>query len=239
MVANIIPSEFNRRLAELIRSSIVADKSYVAARVAFWRFVGFGIVVFGIGTSIGASFYGYSYVNGNSDTLTVFSSTLSNALSEVQITASAEGVVEVEPREVSLAKDQTISIDRNSRLHLDPGAQIQVGGEIQVQTPSISVPQSTPSRAPPKVPMITNFTVFKRVPFESGHVMTGWVFLTSAQKAPTSQYCYYTKNAEASGLDVVLDIGEDQKIETPKTIPKEFDMVAAFNRCVWFKNEPL
>jgi len=85
--------------------------------------------------------------------------------------------------------------------------------------------------------MITNFTVFKRVPFENGHVMTGWVFLTSAQKAPTSQYCYYTENAEASGLDVVLDIAQDQKIEKPKTMPKGFDMLAAFNRCVWLSSE--
>jgi hypothetical protein len=239
MVANILPTEFNRRLADLLRTRIIADKSYIAARVAFWRLVGFGILVFGMGASVGACFYGYSHINDNSDTLTVFSSTLSSALSQLQLMASAEGIVEVEPHEISLAKGQTISIDSNSRLHLDPAAQIQVRGEVQVHTPPISIPQSTRSRAPPKVPMITNFTVFKRVPFENGYVMTGWVFLTSAQKAPTSQYCYYTKSPDDSGLDVVLDIAEDQKVETPKGIRKEFDMLAAFNRCVWFKSEPL
>ncbi|SRR5258708_995050 len=236
MAVNVASTEFNQRLSEFVRISIAADKSYIAARVAFWRLVGFGILVFGIGTAIGVGFYGYSYVNGNSDTLALFSSAFSNALSEVELRASAEGIVQVEPHEISLAKGQTIFIDNNSRLHLDPAAKIEVGGEIQVQTPSISIPQSTPARAPPKVPMITNFTVFKKVPFDGGSVMTGWVFLTSAQKAPTSQYCYYTTNAETSGLDVVLDIAEDQKIEKPKTIPQGFDMLAAFNRCVWFKS---
>ena len=146
---NIVSTEFNRRLGQLIRNNMIVDRSYIAARVTFWRLVGCGIFVFGVGTSIGVGFYGYSYVNGNSDTLAVFSSTLSRALSEVQLTASAEGLVQVEPRAVSLAKDQTISIDSNSRLHLDPAAQIQVGGEIQVQTPSISAPPSTPVHAPP------------------------------------------------------------------------------------------
>ena len=232
---NIASTDFNERLSQLIHNSITANKSYIAAKVAFWRLVGFGILVFGIGTAIGVGFYGYSYVNGNSDTLALFSSTFSKALSEVQLQASAEGIVQVEPRELLLAKGQTILLDRNSRLHLDPEAQIQVGGEIQVQTPSISVPQSTPTRVPSKIPMITNFTVFKKVPFENGSVMTGWVFLTSAQKAPTSQYCYYTESADNSGL--VLDIAEDQRIEKPKIMPKGFDMLAAFNRCVWFRSE--
>jgi hypothetical protein len=79
--------------------------------------------------------------------------------------------------------------------------------------------------------------VFKRVPLGDGSVMTGWKFLTSNQKAPSNQYCYYTENSDISDVDIVLDIAENQKVETPKTMPKGFDMVAAFNRCVWFKGE--
>jgi hypothetical protein len=85
-------------------------------------------------------------------------------------------------------------------------------------------------------PTISNFTVFKRVPFEQGMIMTGWVFLTSAQKAPSAQFCYYTQNADTFG-NVDLDIAKDQKMEMPRTIPEGFDILAAFNRCVWFKGE--
>jgi hypothetical protein len=39
--------------------------------------------------------------------------------------ASAEGTVQVEPREVALAKGQTIALDSNSRLLLDPESKIR------------------------------------------------------------------------------------------------------------------
>jgi hypothetical protein len=66
--------------------------------------------------------------------------------------------------------------------------------------------------------------------------MTGWDFLTSTKKAPSTQYCYYTQSADTFG-NVDIDIARDQKMETPKRIPPGFDMLAAFNRCVWFKGE--
>ena len=64
--------------------------------------------------------------------------------------------------------------------------------------------------------------------------MTGWIFLTSAQKSPTNQYCYYTEDAETPGLKVSFDLGEDHVPKGPKTTPKGFDVAAAYGRCVWF-----
>jgi hypothetical protein len=238
MAVRIPLSEFNQRLSEFIRSRINADRSYFAARVAFWRLVGLGILAFSVGAAIGVGFYGYSYVVGNSDNLALLSSEFSKALSTVELRTSAEGVVQVEPHEISLAKGQTITFDSNSRVVLDPTAKIQVNGEIQVQAPSISAPQSaTTPKVPSMVPSITNFTVFKRVPFDNGSVVTGWVFLTSIQKAPSTQYCYYTESGDISDVDIILDIAENQNMETPKTKPKSFDMTAAFARCVWFKGD--
>jgi hypothetical protein len=232
---NIAPTEFNRRLGDLLRNAVAADESYVQGKAAFWRFIGIGILAFGLGAAVSLILFGYSYITARSDNMSLLSSVFSSALSQVQLQASGEGSVHLDPHEISLAKGQTVSFDRNSRLVLDPAAKIQVSGEIQVQTLSISAPQNAPVRTAARIPQITNFTVFKRVPFADGVVMTGWVFLTSTQKSPTSQYCYYTLNGETSGLDVIFDIAEDQKIEAPKTAPKGFDMLSAFNRCVWFK----
>ena len=39
-------------------------------------------------------------------------------------------------------------------------------------------------------------------------------------------------------VGVALDIAEDQKLLTPKSVPQGFDMLAAFNRCVWFDGDP-
>jgi hypothetical protein len=141
----------------------------------------------------------------------------------------------LQPSELSLAKGQTISLEPGSRVLLDPTAKVRADGEIQVQGPSISATQA-PRRAAP-TPVITNFTVFKNVPFEKGSVMTGWKFLTSAQKMPTHQYCYYIEELEASPLEPVVFFAADEKLDLPKQLPKGFDVDAAFKKCVWFKRE--
>src|SRR5262249_1567275 len=131
----------------------------------------------------------------------------------------------------------TVSLEPNTRVLLDPSAKVFADGQLQVQAPSISMPR-TPTPAPtPRTPMITNFEVFKSIPFDKGSVMTGWVFLTSTQRSPTHQHGYYTENRESPGLNIDIDIGTDGQLELPKTKPKDFDLEAAFNRCVWFQAE--
>jgi hypothetical protein len=85
------------------------------------------------------------------------------------------------------------------------------------------------------MPLVTNFTVFKSVPFEKGMVMTGWKFLTSAQTTPTDQYCYYTVGLNTPGFNVRVDIGTDGELVTPQSLPPGFDINAAFAKCVWFR----
>jgi hypothetical protein len=120
---------------------------------------------------------------------------------------------------------------------LDPTAKVRADGEIQVQIPSVSALDSTTPRRAATTPMITNFTVFKEVDFDKGQVVTGWKFLTSAQKFPTTQYCYYTEKLEASLFEPVVDIGRNEDLDPPKQLPQGFDIAAAFKKCVWFKRE--
>jgi hypothetical protein len=232
---NLIPTELNQRLASAVRYSLSADRFYISGKAGFWRLVGLGLVTFAVGVAAGFSFYGYSYITQSSDALNVLSSTFSKALAEVQLRGVAEGTVQLEPNEISLAKDQTLSLDPTSRVLLDPTAKVHADGEIRVQAPSISTAQG-PRRAAP-TPVITNFTVFKRVPFENGEIMTGWTFLTSAQKIPTYQYCYYTEKLEASPLEPVVFFAADERLDPPKKLPKGFNIDAAFKKCVWFNRE--
>jgi hypothetical protein len=234
---NLIPTELNQRLANAVRYSVAADRFYIAGKAGFWRLVGVGLVGLGIGAAVGIGFYGYSHVSRNSENLKSLSVAFSKALSEVRLQATAEGTVQLEPREITLAPGQTISLDPNSRLLLDPSARVTVDGEIKIQGPSISLPQATPSRSSSSIPTITNFTVFKSVPFDKGSVQTGWIFLTSAQKSPTDQYCYYTEALDTPGRDIHLDIGTNGKLEKPKVLPNSFDANAAFSNCVWFRDE--
>jgi len=145
--------------------------------------------------------------------------------------------VQIEPHEITLAEGQTISLDNTSRLLLDSKATIAVEGEITLPVLPVSVPQSVPGATSSETPVITNFTVFKSVPYNKGDVLTGWKFLTSAQKLPTSQYCYYTEQSDSSPLEPVVFIGEDEKLTRPKQLPGGFDIKAAFNKCVWFNRD--
>jgi hypothetical protein len=231
---DIASTDLNRRLSEALRSRIAADRLAIGGRAGFFRLVGLGLILFGIGNALGIGFYGYSSISRNSENLSALSSTFSKALSEVELRSTAVGTVQLMPNELSLAKGQMVSLDSNARLLLDPKATVTADGELRVQAPSVSSPQNTTPRSTSKTPNITNFTVFKTVPLDKGAVVTGWIFLTSAQKSPTSQYCYYTENAETPGLNVSFDLGEDKIPITPKTSPKGFDVSAAFGRCVWF-----
>jgi hypothetical protein len=233
----LIPNKLNQRLANAVRYSVAADRFYIAGKAGFWRLVGVGLIGLGVGAAVGIGFYGYSFVSRSSENLNSLSSAFSKALSEVRLRATAEGTVQLEPREIVLAQGQTISLDPNSRLLLDPSAKVLADGEIKIQGPSISLPPATPSRSASTIPTITNFTVFKSVPFDKGTVQTGWIFLTSAQRSPTDQYCYYTEASDTPGRNVMLDIGTNEKMEKPKILPNSFDVVAAFRNCVWFRAE--
>lgn len=234
---NIAPVGLNRRLAESVKSRIAAEEFFIAGQTAFWRLVGVGLIAFGFGCAVGTAFYGYSYVARNSENISVLASTFSKALSQVQLHAAAEGTVTIEPKELSLAKDQVISLDPDSRVLLDPSARVLADGELQVHVPSVSIPRVSKQQGSSGVPTITNFEVFKSVPFDKRSVMTGWAFLTSTQRAPTYQHCYYTQSAETPEINIDLGIGYNGEREKPKTKPKDFDLEAAFDKCVWFKGE--
>jgi hypothetical protein len=234
----LVSTELNQRLASALRYSVSADRFYISGRAGFWRLVGLGLVTCATGVAVGLGFYGYSHVTRNADSANIFASTFSKALAEVQLRAVAEGTVQLDPSELSLAKDQTISLDPSSRVLLDPAAKVRADGEIQVQTPSVSpLENTTTTRRVARTPTIANFTVFKEVDFDKGQVVTGWKFLTSAQKSPTTQYCYYTEKLEASLLEPVVYIGLNEELDPPKQLPQGFDITAAFKKCVWFRRE--
>jgi hypothetical protein len=148
---------------------------------------------------------------------------------------SADGVVQFDPHEIALAKGQEITFDPTSRLQLDSAAKVIADGDVRIQMPNISVPQNSAPRAKGGAPTLTNFTIFKSVPFEKGVVQTGWKFLTGAQRSPTTQYCYYQEAGDNPDVSVRIDIGLDEKIQQSKSISKSFDIAAAFSKCVWFR----
>jgi hypothetical protein len=216
-----------------------AELSVVSGRSAFWKSIGIGVLGFGAGMALGIGFYGYSFVTRSSSQLEVFSSAFQKTLSTIELHGTADGKIEVTSPELTLAKGGTVAFDSSSRLLLDPAAKVLADGEIRVQAPAISTPRTPTPKNPAQTKTIANFTVFKTVPFDQGDVLTGWIFLTSAQESPTQQYCYYNERSDNSDLAIRIDLATDGTPETNKTTPRAFDTAAALAKCVWFKKEGL
>jgi hypothetical protein len=236
---NLMPSKLNEALASSVQNKLAAEAFYISGKSGFWRAIGVGLLGLGVGSAAGLGFYGYSFVTRNDDNLAVLSTAFSKALSEVQLHGSVDGAVKFEPHEIALSKGQTIAFDPTSRLQLDPNAKVVADGDIKLQMPNISVPQNAAPRSKGIAPTITNFTIFKSVPFDKGVVQTGWKFLTSAQRSPTSQYCYYQESGDNPDVSVRIEVGVDEKLQPSKSLSKSFDSAAAFNKCVWFKKDTL
>ncbi len=234
---NISPTTLNRQLARFVQDKIAAELFFTCGRSGFWRAVGVGLIGFGLGAGVGLGCYGYSFITRETNNLDLLSAAFVKALSQVQLRGAADGVVHLEPNEITLAPEQSVKIDSGSRLRLDPEAKVLADGELKVQAPTVSLPQSVTPKNVGRTPTITNFTIFKSVPFEKGNILTGWMFLTSAQKLPTTQYCYYNESGDDSDFSIRINIGTDEKMDVPKTPIKAFAIATAFSKCVWFKKD--
>ena len=176
---NVIPTDLNRKLAGALRYSVAAEALRVAGQSGFWRLIGIGLLVFGMGVAFGASFYGYALVMRNSENLTTLSSIFAKAFSEVQLHGVAQGTVELDRKELPLSPGGIIGLSSDSRLILDPKAKVSADGELKIQVPpamsSFASPTVPPNRRTPAQPIV-NFTIFKTMVFDKGSVMTGWKF---------------------------------------------------------------
>jgi hypothetical protein len=79
---------------------------------------------------------------------------------------------------------------------------------------------------------VTDYVIFKNVPFGKGRVQTGWHFKDSEQKAPDLQFCHYVEALNASS-EAILVLGYDGKFQAPESPPPTLDVKAAFANCVW------
>jgi hypothetical protein len=229
----------NKALAQALSARISSELAVTSGRSAFWKAIGFGFIGLGMGAAVGIGLYGYSLITRNSDQMTAFSFAFQKALSKIEFQGTAVGKVELNVPQLTLAKGATVSIDPSSRLLIDPNAKVTADGEIRVHAPSISIPRSPSPKSLAQSRTISNFTVFKTVPFDRGDVVTGWNYLTSAQEVPTQQYCYYHQRGDNSDVAIQINLANDGIPDTERSAPKSFDYGAATVKCVWFNKGQL
>ena len=198
----------NRVLASAVNARIKSDARLLNARAALYRLAGIGIVCALAGVGVGAAFYGYSYTSDPTFPTAKVANTVAEALSKV--TLKTEGTVK-----------------------LDPESTLAVGGRSEIPTPT---PAQLGAGAAPdsKAAVVTNFTVFKNVPFGSGQVVTGWNFSSSEQRSPNHQYCYYSEQIDGTSK-VTIDLGENGRALPQAKARTNVDPAVAYSNCVWFK----
>jgi hypothetical protein len=97
-------------------------------------------------------------------------------------------------------------------------------------TPGQLQPQTRPASNAKVV--VTNYTVFKTVSFQSGVVVTGWRFDDSNTTAPRRQYCYFEPSMSGSVNNYIM-IGEDGHALSKTKELRGVNLEAAASNCVW------
>ena len=200
----------NRVLASAVNARIKSDARLHNAQAALYRLAGLGLAVALTGAGIGAALYGYAQTRGPAADAEVVAQAVAAALSG--LTLKAEG---------------TVKLDPDARLATGGGGPSEVPRPTEAQLGGGAVPVS-------QAAVLTNFTVFKNVPYGSGQVVTGWNFTSSDQKAPAHQYCYYSEQIDGTSK-VTIDLGENGRSVAQTRGRANVDPRVAYSNCVWFK----
>lgn len=198
----------NRVLASAVNARIKSDARLLNARAAGYRLAGAGGFCALLGIAIGAVLWGYAQTRGPAADADRVASAIAQALSG--LTLKTEGTVK-----------------------LDPNSTVGLGGRSEIPTPT---PAQLGANAVPdsKAAVLTNFTVFKNVPFGQGQVVTGWNFTSSEQKSPSHQYCYYSEQLDGTSK-VTIDLGENGRYLPQAKNRANVEPTTAYTNCVWFK----
>jgi hypothetical protein len=202
-------TEENRVLASTVNARIRSESRKQNAQAAMYRSAGMGILLALAGVGVGAAFYGYSWISDPTSQTDKIARTVAAAMSTV--TFKTEG---------------TVKLDPESKLEV-AGGRSEVPTPTEAQLGAGATPES-------KAAVLTNFTVFKNVPFNQGQVVTGWNFTSSAQKSPAHQYCYYSEQLDGTSK-VTIDLGENGRMMPQSKARANVDPNLAYANCVWFK----
>lgn len=235
----------NRALAGAINRRVHADASLVQGKAALWKFLGIGGLLGLAGAGVGAALFGYSYVTDNTLAADRIAAALTKSLNEATIKTDGTvkvldgGVVELAKGGiVEMADDATVKLDNTAMIKIDPKSKIQAVGKLDVDMSQVQQASTGGNggggRTESGATITTAFTVFKSVPSSGGRVVSGWNFSPNDMKTPTEQYCYYTREANDSSVNVNLGKnGSFVQAASAQTVG--LNAREEFRNCVWYR----
>jgi hypothetical protein len=225
-----------RGFAAIINSRLIAEARVARAKSFAWVCAGATIAIALTGLGVAVAFIGYSHLNNLSPAADLISRSIADALQRTELTSVVSGTMALNPNsEIKLAPSQIVHLNEGAAVRLDPSSSVRIIGNLKVDVPQPSKQQlqlDTTSQSE-QVPF-TEYTVFRDVNYERGHVVTGWNYDLADSMRPTSQICYYEESA-AQGVSARYTMSANNYPRRPSALTKvSFDFDGALANCIWF-----
>lgn len=207
----------NRRIARAGRAE--------AARSFLVRAAGWGLLLAGAGCALGAVTVALAMARAPHAGAEAIAAVLGRALTETPLKVTGD---------VRLGGAPTVALAPDAAVGLGPDARVTVTGKVEADP----IPRPAPdvlAGSAGETAVVTNFTIFKSVPYKGGSVVTGWRFASSGERRPSAQYCYFTQDLGDTDTAVRFSLAFDG-VPNPKAIARKgFDPAHARQSCIWFQ----
>jgi hypothetical protein len=225
-----------RGIAAAINSRLAAE-SRIARAIAFgWLCAGaaIGLCFAGLGCAFG--FVGYSHMISVKPSAELTARALVEAFERTKLKTVVVGSMSLaHDSELKLAASQTVHLSEGAIVKLDPSSSVRIVGNLKVDVPQPSKQQLQldATSKTDELPF-TNYTIFRDVNYEKGHVVTGWHYDLSDTARPKTQVCYYQQSVER-GLSAKYTLAINNSPQRPSALTKvSFNFDGALANCIWF-----
>jgi hypothetical protein len=230
------PEDELRGFAAAINSRLAAEAVVARAMSFAWICAGAMISIALTGLGVAAAFVGYSHLNSLTDAADLISHSIADALQNAELKSVVTGKMALDPNsEIKLASNQIVGLSEGTTVKLDPNSSVRIIGNMKVDVPQPSKQQlqvDTTSQSE-QLPF-TEYTVFRDVDYEKGHVVTGWRYDLTDQMRPQSQICYY-EESHSRRVSARYTLAINNYPRRPSELTKvSFNFDGALANCIWF-----
>jgi len=225
-----------RGFATAVHSRLVADSRIAGAMAFTWLCAAISIALCLAAAGLVIAFSGYAQLFSKTTGAELTARAFARAIEGVRMKATISGTMSFAPNaELRLAEGQTVGLSKDAVVKLDPESAVHIIGNLRIDAPQPSNRQlqlGALSKSD-EVPF-TNYTIFRDVSYDKGHVVTGWDYDLTDTTRPKSQFCYYSQNIE-KGITAKYIIAVNDAPRRPSALAKlSFDFDGALSNCIWF-----
>src|SRR5262245_32603224 len=175
-----------QRLATFLNSRLAAESRVARAQAFAWLCGGVAIAVCLAGFGCALALVGYGHTLAVRPAAELTARALADAMQRTKLKTTVSGRMSLSSdSELTLAAGQTVRLNDDAIVKLDPSSSVRIIGNLKVDVPQPSKQQLQldATTKTDELPF-TNYTIFRDVNYERGHVVTGWNYDLSDTTRP-------------------------------------------------------